>query len=746
MGSLTLTDLVEVDLGKLGAAVADWKKAADSLKKLAGNADSGMYAKSERARWKGDNATVTRDFVRKTKKEFADAQAQAQTTYELLEDAHTELVGIQKKVKTAVGTDAANLGCRIEDIGGGAVRWFFPHVRGDTDERRQAQRDAAQALADRVAGLIGHASEIDASVSRALGKSHGNDPNNFGHTNYDSLDAAQEERAAELAQRSLKLYKEGKELSEEELKELRTLLKYNADDQPFATKLYRDLGPEGALRFQAQISLDGTAEGGTQLQLARSIQDSMGVALATAQPKLGDEYTQELMKLGRSNLDLEMLGNRIEPKGYQVLGTLLRHGTYEKGFLDKVGNDMIAYEREMDGGAWSRPDGSYAGMKGFGLNADATGGGGWDPLTGLLEAYGRNPDASTAFLQANVAGPGESMTNLDYLMGMGSDGKGEGARTWIPDATSPMTAGEDKVFGKDALGHALEAATTGMPFDHGPVSPHPEHTPERLAIMEKVVNSLAGDPKLMDDKMADSMGRMAGEYMPEINNTLRLGDTFADLYGNPTSFNAVATTEFLDTVGRNPESYAEATLGAENYSATLMHQVVNNPDGFTGNPADNLKHIAYGTGTVEGILGGARHDEILTKGQLSDQDYNDQLQKRADMFNTVFGSTVGLATERVPIAGEIVTGVTETVVGEIVEGAERNTSAETAHKAGESSFNARENAADQALSGLSTAGTPNGVDPTVLRQEVDTRTGDGYDHGKELQREAKDHYKRNPPK
>ncbi|MFF7206346.1 hypothetical protein [Streptomyces sp. NPDC008141] len=746
MGSLTLTDLVEVDLGKLGAAVADWKKAADSLKKLAGNADSGMYAKSERARWQGDNATVTRDFVRKTKKEFADAQAQARTTYQLLEDAHTELVGIQKKVKTAVGTDAANLGCRIEDIGGGAVRWFFPHVRGDTDERTQAQRDAAQALADRVAGLIGHASEIDASVARALGKSHGNDPNNFGHTNYDSLDAAQEERAAELAQRSLKLYKEGKELSEEELKELRTILKYNADDQPFATKLYRDLGPEGALRFQAQISLDGTAEGGTQLQLARSIQDSMGVALATAQPKLGDEYTQELMKLGRSNLDLEMLGNRIEPKGYQVLGTLLRHGTYEKGFLDKVGNDMIAYEREMDGGAWSRPDGSYAGMKGFGLNADATGGGGWDPLTGLLEAYGRNPDASTAFLQANVAGPGESMTNLDYLMGMGSDGKGEGARTWIPDATSPMTAGEDKVFGKDALGHALEAATTGMPFDHGPVSPHPEHTPERLAIMEKVVNSLAGEPKLMDDKMADSMGRMAGEYMPEINNTLRLGDTFADLYGNPTSFNAVATTEFLDTVGRNPESYAEATFGAENYSATLMHQVVNNPDGFTGNPADNLKHIAYGTGTVEGILGGARHDEILTKGQLSDQDYNDQLQKRADMFNTVFGSTVGLATERVPVAGEIVTGVTETVVGEIVEGAERNTSAETAHKAGESSFNARETAADQSLSGLSTAGTPNGVDPTLLRQEVHTRTGDGYDHGKELQREAKDHYKRNPPK
>ncbi|MFJ4951835.1 hypothetical protein [Streptomyces sp. NPDC088760] len=37
-------------------------------------------------------------------------------------------------------------------------------------------------------------------------------------------------------------------------------------------------------------------------------------------------------------------------------------------------------------------------------------------------------------------------------------------------------------------------------------------------------------------------------------------------------------------------------------------------------------------------------------------------------------STVGLATERVPIAGEVVNGVTEVVVGEMVEGAERNSS------------------------------------------------------------------------
>ncbi|NUL03195.1 hypothetical protein HRW07_08060 [Streptomyces lunaelactis] len=745
MGSLALTDVTEVNLGKLGTAVADWKKTVDNLKKLAQKAEDGMYAKSESARWEGTNATITRDFVRKTKKEFADAHAQANSTYQILDDAHQELVKIQQKVKTAIEVDAATMGVRLEDAGGGAVRWFFPHIRGDSDEHTQAQRDAAQALADRVAGLIGHAMEIDASVARALGKTHGNDTGNFGHKNYESLDDAQEERANELAQKSLRMYKEGKELSEAELRELQTLIKYNAKDQPFAEALYRDLGPEGALRFQAQLSLDGTADGGTQLQLARSIQDSMGVALATAQPKLGDEWTQDLMKLGRSNLDLQMSGNLIEPKGYQVLGTLLRHGEYSKGFLDKVGNDMIAYEREMDGGAWSRPDGSYTGMKGFGLNADKDGGGGWDPLTGLLEAYGHNPDASTAFLSANVAGPGESMTNLDYLMGMGSDGKGEGARTWIPDVTAPINAGEDKVFGKDALGHALEAAVTGMPYDHGDVDKRPEHTPERLEIMEKVVNSLAGDPKLMHDSMGDSMGRMAGEYMPEINNTLRQGNTFAELYGHPHSFNDLATAEFLDVLGRNPDAYAEATLGAENYSASLMNDVVKHPERFSGTASENLQNIAFGTGSIEGILSGARHDEIVTGGQLSDQDYNDQLQKRADMFNSVFGSTVGLATERVPIAGEIINGVTEMVVGEVVEGAERNTADETAHNAGESSFKSRQNALEQALNGLAVAGIPDGANATDLRGAVDNQSNLGYDHGQHLQGDAKDFYKRNPP-
>lgn len=176
-----------------------------------------------------------------------------------------------------------------------------------------------------------------------------------------------------------------------------------------------------------------------------------------------------------------------------------------------------------------------------------------------------------------------------------------------------------------------------------------------------------------------------------------------------------------------------------------MNDVVKHPDRFSGTPAENLQNIAYGTGTIEGILGDARHDEIVTGGQLSDKDYNEQLQKRADMFNSVFGSTVGLATDRVPVAGEIINGVTEMVVGEVVEGAERNTAAETADKAGQASFAARENAVEQARNGLSVAGIPAGVDETDLRRNVAGEADDGFDHDEHLLRNAKDFYQRNPP-
>ncbi|WP_223281374.1 hypothetical protein [Streptomyces antnestii] len=96
---MNYTDLIEVDLSKLGVAVTDWKQATDRLQTLVGDARDGLKAKSDKAHWAGLNADVTREFVDKTTKEFSDLHAEAKSIWSVIEDAHSELESLQNRAK-----------------------------------------------------------------------------------------------------------------------------------------------------------------------------------------------------------------------------------------------------------------------------------------------------------------------------------------------------------------------------------------------------------------------------------------------------------------------------------------------------------------------------------------------------------------------------------------------------------------------------------------------------------------------
>ncbi|MFE0739455.1 hypothetical protein ACFW2N_31700, partial [Streptomyces sp. NPDC058855] len=154
-------DLVEADLGKLGAAVSDWKTAVGKLKTAAQDARDGMKAKSDKARWAGVNATVTRDFVNKTTKEIADLHTEANSIYQVLDDAHTELASLQKQIKAA-HEEVRNRGIRVDDYGDGTVRCVYPHDRTTGDAHTQEEIEARQELEGRISRILSHAWEIDA--------------------------------------------------------------------------------------------------------------------------------------------------------------------------------------------------------------------------------------------------------------------------------------------------------------------------------------------------------------------------------------------------------------------------------------------------------------------------------------------------------------------------------------------------------------------------------------------------------
>ncbi|MGW2746813.1 hypothetical protein [Streptomyces sp. NPDC001450] len=205
MGDFSYSDLMALDLAKLGTAVSDWKTMAGDLAKLATAARDGLVRKSEGARWKGINADVTREFVRKTAKEFADLQAEAESIAAVLADAHAELTTYQKQAKSL--TDAARKGnpahvppdpaLFVTDGPGGTVRVMEAMCTPDGPNQRT--KEYIQWYADTLTGIVQHAAEVDAAAVRALRKSHGNDPHNAGHAKYTSLDGVQLPRAEELA-------------------------------------------------------------------------------------------------------------------------------------------------------------------------------------------------------------------------------------------------------------------------------------------------------------------------------------------------------------------------------------------------------------------------------------------------------------------------------------------------------------------------------------------------------------------
>ncbi|MES4901262.1 MULTISPECIES: hypothetical protein [unclassified Streptomyces] len=182
-------DLAEADLGSLGTAVGHWKKAVQDLETLATDARDGLQAKADRARWKGVNATVSRGFIHKTAKEFDDLHAEASSIYQVLDDAHRELLRLQQKVSRLIDS-AGKKGLVIADSGESLVTVSMRTAPGQPVNEDAETRKAEKEYADQISSCLWEANVIDQATAIALSRSHGNDQHNPGHATYDSLDEA----------------------------------------------------------------------------------------------------------------------------------------------------------------------------------------------------------------------------------------------------------------------------------------------------------------------------------------------------------------------------------------------------------------------------------------------------------------------------------------------------------------------------------------------------------------------------
>ncbi|MFJ6370547.1 hypothetical protein ACIQK5_20525 [Streptomyces virginiae] len=274
---MNYNELMEVDLGKLGTAVADWKRVAEAMQRLGGEARDGMQAKAGKARWEGANAGVTRDFVGKTVKEFDDLHMEAKSIFSILDDAHNELKAIQQQAKD-VTAEAKEGGFNVTGGTDGTV------VIGDAlvcevDGPGQRKREMMQWYADTLTGFVSHASEVDAAAVRALRASHGGDPTNAGHASYTSLDP-------EMLPRAVKLAGFGQDANDKQRRELR--------------RLWQSLGPEARAQLWTEHRDDLLAAGLLTPTVKRVSADDGAGGYDVESPGFGD-YWKEIQANGISN-------------------------------------------------------------------------------------------------------------------------------------------------------------------------------------------------------------------------------------------------------------------------------------------------------------------------------------------------------------------------------------------------------------------------------------------------------------
>ncbi|MFI9170745.1 hypothetical protein [Streptomyces lincolnensis] len=641
-------DLVEVDLGKLGTAVSTWKSTAGTLKTAAENARDGMKAKSDKARWAGANATVTRDFVNKTAKEIADLHTEANSIYQVLDDAHTELVSLQKQIKTA-HEEVRNRGIRVDDYGDGTVRCVYPHDRTTGDAHTQEEIEARQELEGRISRILSHAWEIDASVARALRKSHGGDPNNAGHSSYGSLDDAQAERAAELA-------KLGPKMSDKQYMELNSIMRFNSKDADFSTDFYKSLGgPKEALEFYGRMSLDGT--GGVKkerLELTKQLQKNMGVALASAtdpdnKTHLPASWATDFRKLGAQKIDLHP-GAGQSPYGYQILGGMLRYGNYDARFINPIAEHVVQlHHKDPQKFVGNRP------MTGdpdhnLGFNPSGKTGAGYDPLNSVLEALGHSPEAAKRFFTDEPTvynADGTKNTNDDATLGYKYfEELTKKDYAWTQDTLEPYNSDGEKraaSFGPDALGHALEAATTGSAWDANPPQLHRDE--QTFKIMNEVV--LRYNVTVEDgppDVMKDSLARMGAAYIDDLNYSVKdfgsSGDELArsQLFGHSSdgstrhSFGEQEARNFMMLVAGDEDGYETLSSAQQVYAASGLASLEEN--------RDNGISFAHNSAKVNGILDESRAHQIREEFKDDETARNLEMEKQGEWRKTLMSGGV----------------------------------------------------------------------------------------------------------
>ncbi|MBT1103498.1 MULTISPECIES: hypothetical protein [Streptomyces] len=700
---LQYEDIVEAPLEKLKAAADDWSEMATNLDKLATQASDGMKAKANKASWEGLNAGVTREFIGKTAKEFADAAAEAKGVKTLLEEGYTAFKKAKDDLVNIREHEGPAAGIRVDGRGKVTARSPISEdntARHDPDFSKylQQERENIESWQKRIDLIVDNCNDTDVTFKNSL-EANVTDRKDFSAPKYTKFDQEEADRAAGLAAK-------GRDLTHTELQSLNELLRDNGRSAEFAKTFYEKLGPEKALAFFGQLSTDASGYGKAdkeRLADVQTLQRNLGLNLATASNDraFSAEWGSELRKIGTERIPLAR-NDYGGVYGYQLLGGIMRYGNYDAKFLNPIAEHVAQLHRKNPNFfAGANQANAYAGNP---FNPSGKSGSGFDPVTSMLEALGNSPDAAKKFFtDSPTAYNDDGTVDRKNSEPLGKDADGEknsyldffGNEKWksFPDtgADSPGATDATRQYMPDALGRALEAATLGYPA--GEPDARVKRDDDNAAVMQKVMEKYGADAGLLkrQEGLADSLGVMGAGYIDDLNWALEKGNqesAFAPPkneegkiepghipFGDTREDGRNVARDFLSALGQHPDAYATVATAEQAYIRSVLETHVG-PDGIDSGAA---RATVRAGAEVQGMLDQSRADQVQADRMKTHEDYEKAVAKRAGWVE--FGATagvaagvaflpvtaaVGAAAVLIPLATDTASGAAEQVIGQVV--------------------------------------------------------------------------------
>ncbi|MFJ8847184.1 hypothetical protein ACIRFF_30295 [Streptomyces cyaneofuscatus] len=616
---VTFQELNDLRLGKLQAAVTDWQAMIDKLVKVADGGGGAVSAadmdrKAKAADWKGQNATVTKDFVTVTAREFDDVVTVARSVHTILSGAHSKLTKHKSDLADALSR-AAKKNIYVNDKGMVNAAVPSPQAAGNAkiEPPTQAEIDA---VAREISTILTAAGETDSTAATAL-RFHAKDKHGFESNGFKSFDAAQ--KSIDDSDELIALgKKDPSQITNEQLERFNTLLKAHPNDPVFAERVALGLGPEGTLKFFAgSVDLDSWENrdgGGTgtreareeRMKLLGTLEKQLGTTLATASHSNSEgmeAWKERVVALGGEDVGNGKGTSPTRVYGFQAMSNLMRHGKYEGEFLNDYGNALVKFEKENTGdvkdpgpGGKRREDvlpwdklPSYAKIDQlhYGENNDA----GTDPMTGFMKALAHNPDAATDFFSST-----DPQDNAQHVLkdrkpfnDVVPDSMGYGKSA--SDYTGPNASYE-------ATGDALVAAATGVDPDDKSARPV-EHTGQHRQVLDSSLKYLAERGDDFPAEMRDDMAIVMTNHGDVVHHST------SALADDPKDARLLDRDQLLEVskqISRDQNAYGMLNEG-------LNQEIVRD---IRENNAEDPKETLLRAGGTVGFLEQARYQALVT--------------------------------------------------------------------------------------------------------------------------------------